>query len=290
MITNIVPLNNQLALKKQVAMPKSQTQHSKATTSNALQKQLTFMGTINHPVVDAGALTLEKYRRNMDNVHLNGASILFSENAKNKNGDFKTKIILLDNPFPFAEGIKKIKETILTSPYDLSGNRHGIKVHSYFYPREYEYLSQVVAKDKKIKDIQIKGIMGQGTYSSAFLTKDNDIFKLSWAPLFPASEHMIDGEIPIKERFVIESPREPLYGVIEPLAENTILKPISRQEYNDIWKKFDARIKQKDPKYEFSEDDFEYDSPFHQSQIGFISETPYFLDHQIVRGRPLIGE
>ena len=223
----------------------------------------------------------------MGQVYIDGATMLYSKKERPGANKF-SKIILLENPHPFSAALKEIRDILCASVSQKCCADDGHRVMSRLDLSEFNAYDKALSEHPSAGNTKIKGIVGQGGCSTAFLTEENNIFKISDCPLFPSPENMTDAEIPIKERFLFGRSVDRLYGAIEPLAENTELRPTSFAEYQDAWKKLDERLKRKNPDYEFSKCEFDYDE-HHQSQLGFSGDTPYLLDHQCIKDRPLVG-
>jgi len=246
----------------------------------SLQAKLNFMGMINKPLVHNSASVLDKYLEKMKHYRFQDATILY------KHEDEKpfSSIMLLDNPLCFPDAILSLKQHITDFKHC---KKQGLDLD--LEPWHFCKYNEALSSYTTLKNVPIKGIIGQGTYSTAFLTIEDDIIKLSPAPIFPSAEKFIeDVEIPILERYLIPKGKNKgvIRGMKEPLVENSLLNNISEKEYLEIRRGFSKKIKGINPIYEFNLD-FPSDYWIGSKQIGFLRDKPYILDHQVIKNRPL---
>lgn len=282
----LLNINNRVA--NPLFLPKTEIgKHSDAkikpqsSSSNALQAQLNFMGVAMRPLVKAVNPVLSKYLREMQQVRFQDATILHS----GEKGLNVSRIILLDTSLSFPDAIASLSQNIKAfKTSGIYGVELGLKIYSF------NELKEAVSACNGLKDMAIKGIIGQGDSATAFLTESNEVIKLSLnRPIFPTPETFIEGvELPILSRYFMPVPEQAdiIYGMMEPLAENSSLRDISRDKYNEIWNGFDAILQENHPSFAFN-NDFSPNDYGDRRQIGFIGDIPYLLDHQVIVGREL---
>jgi len=148
-------------------------------------------------------------------------------------------------------------------------------------------------KTGEIPNKKVKGIVGYGAFSKAFLTSDYKVLKLSTDPLFPSEADFIkDVDVPIYKSYIAHlNNGEKVYGALEAFAESAVVRfDLSKlkniAEYQRNWDILNDILWAK-TNYEFDYD-FGEGIPLFAKQMGFIGDKPYLLDHQSVLGRPLM--
>lgn len=194
----------------------------------------------------------------------------------------RSRIILLDDAKKISEALDILSEKIKT----LSKNK-TIKLE--IFTDQFKTYKHFIDHGllPEIENISIKGIVGQGSSSTAFLTSDNKVIKLSRAPIFPSSKDFIEGmDAPIFRCFKARTLLHSVYGVIEPYLEPAILRgSFNMKESYKIINSNIAKLKEvnksRGTKYRIQD--------FNWQQIGFDENgTYYFLDHQCIQNRPLV--
>lgn len=249
----------------------------KPSSDNAMQAQLNFMGLFGRSQVKSAASVFNKYLEKMDHYKFENTTILY----RKTDGSKRANIILLDEPQKFSEALSLLAKKIS----DFScGTKKDVQLC--LLGHEFEDFAKALNKNRKLKHTYIKGIVGQGGSSTAFLTDKNDVIKLAIFPIFPSEKDFIKGvEIPITKRYAIKSGYTgAFYAMREPLAENHYLRDVTNEEYGKIWADFNQKIKTVNPEYKFADDFDELDCGC-SSQIGFINDMPYILDHQVIKNR-----
>lgn len=235
---------------------------------------------------DSAESILQKYMGKLD--HFDGVSdvkILYNKNMPEE----QFPAFLLKKPMEFKKALdflsSKIKEFRLSNPpFDRLA-----------YHDDFELFKEAI-ENGGIPNISIKGIIGQGKWSTAFLTSDNKVIKLSSHPHFPAKEHFIEGlDVPIYDRYIVPvSNGKTIYGATNPLTKVGFIKfnPLEVKdliEYGKSWDILDARLTKENKtkgKY-YCWDDFCKSKKISTRQMGFIGDKGYLLDSACVWGRPL---
>lgn len=248
----------------------------------SLQAQLNFMGGINKPLVNTSSSLLGEYFKKMNHYKFNDVTMLYKGQKNPWSG-----IILFNKPVPFTEALPRLTKNI----EEIGGSKSKIeKMYLFLHGEDFKFFEDAIEHNDKLKDIPIKGIIGQGLSSTAFLTDQDEVIKLSRVPIFPDLKEIIkDVEIPIKEIYFSKTDKSGMiYGMKEPLVENTLVRDVSDGEYKEIWTDFYQKIKKENSEYEF-ESDFSLDDSTCSKQLGFIADKPYLIDHQCIKFRPLCG-
>ena len=247
---------------------------------NDMQAHLNFMGSINRPLVKNVNPILNEYFQKMNHYKFNDVTMLY----KGKENPW-AGILLLDKSIPFPEALPHLTKNIDEIESSAMGD-----MYLFLQGADFKFFEDAITHNDKLKDISIKGIIGQGLSSTAFLTDQDEVIKLSRVPIFPALKDVVrDVEIPIKDIYYSKTETSGMiYGMKEPLVENTLVRDVSDGEYKEIWTDFYKKIKKENPEYEF-EADFSSDDPTCSKQIGFIADKPYLIDHQCIKNRPLCG-
>lgn len=240
---------------------------------------------------------LEKHRP------VEGISVLVAKH------DLVSKIILFDEAKKFGETITFLKEKILEiKKTDYGNNIPGYNAGS-LWTRGLDTYKEAIEQDKLkgLKDVQIKGIVGQGGYSTAFLTSDNKVIKLSTNPIFPKPEDMIEGvDVPIEERYMAEvSPYNYVYGLKEQFLEVACLrKNFLFDDFCKVEKLFNKKLKAHNKqhgliaaikyfiaKIQGKAKEYKLAFDFGSHQIGIAEDGKiYLLDHQCIENRPLVSQ
>jgi hypothetical protein len=237
------------------------------------------MGAINKPLVISSSSVLDKYLEKLNHYKFQDVTMLYKYED---NKPFFT-IMLLDNPLCFPDAIASLAKHI--------NDFHEVNKADSFLdlmPWDFDEYRDAVLGNQELKTTLIKGIIGQGSSSTAFLTNKNEVIKLSAEPLYPLPGKLIKGvDLPILGTYLMPKGKHKgaIYGVKEPLIENSFLRPISSFEYGRIRSDFFKKIKLADRRYDFT-DDFSL-NPLFAIQIGFLRDKPYILDHQVIKNRPL---
>lgn len=246
--------------------------NSNNLNSDSLQKQMSFMGLTNNPIIksrsnyikSSGIKLLDKHLARMKHMDLVGDMTLLS--AENSN----TSIVLLKTPMKFCDSL------------DILG-------FSGFHSKtSFEDFKKALQKTPDLKSTSILGIVGQGTSSTAFLTESGTVIKLSKYPIFPSPKEFVkDLEVPILKRHIVDLQNgQKIYGVEEMFTEDATIRGITLEEYNKIFDKFSETLKNANPNYSFK--DFYYSNFIYFDQVGFVNDTPYLIDHECIRGRELM--
>lgn len=254
--------------------------NSGQVNSDCLLSQLSFMGLSGRPMVKSLIPVLDKYFEKLSQLKFHDSTILY----KNDGGRPCTKILLLDNPMNFNDGLNTLQSNIFK--YQQIDRPISLKLK--YSPTSYCYYKTFFDSIPEFQHTSVKGIIGEGSFSTAFLTSKDEVIKLSDYPNFPNVKHFIEGvEIPILDRYVAKMNKTLIYGVKEPFAEDASVRDISLEDYNKIWRDFHIKLQNVDPNYDF---DFDFKRGHIQAsrQIGFIDDTPYLLDHGSILNRPLV--
>lgn len=259
---------------------------SKQKNLNTQQPPLNFTGAFNPPIMPyafhLGAEVLEGLYKKLHPCQITGAKILYKEGKGPSNWG---KIIIFDESMPISNGFEFLKKAF------REGNNADSSYVLDLYPNGFMHFNEAVL-NRYIPNLSIKGIIGQGNHSTAFLTVDNNVLKLSTKPNFPSKEQFIPGvEVPIYERFIARLPENnTVYGVLEALAEPANIRwaesnPSDMKKFLEYWANLDERLRQK-TNYKFSSDF----SSRHKTmrQMGIIREKPYLIDHECISGRHLV--
>lgn len=258
---------------------------------NSLQSQLNFKGTINKTLIrtpiDSGSEVLSAYFKKLHPYKLPGITILSKqEGARNAAQVFilNERMKLSDSMRFFDELIKAIKT--YGQEFPLSGCD--------FFRGNFRSFNEAITR-QEIPDVNVKGIIGTGYSSTAFLTSDNKVLKLSVNPNFPSKEHFVsDVDVPIFQRYVAHTTTgKPIFGVLEALTECAKLRfdKTKNQDilnFQEIWDFLNRKLRVKTT-YNFGSD-FERDNPISIKQVGFIGDTPYLIDHECIENRLLVGQ
>lgn len=204
-----------------------------------------------------------------------------------------TQIMLIDHNEGFAKAIDTFgraitdfKDRTTTSPCSLN-----------LKPWDFKLYKDFVENIPALKKLAIRGIVGQGYSSSAFLTAEDETIKLSTVPNFPYPDDFVPGlEVPVIGSYTSNNGR--VYGVKEPFAEIAAIRYDSdddnaKSALNSIWdnlyntlKEFNERRK-KTFSFDF---DFQRGQSSLFTQTGFINNNSHLLDHGSIKGRNLVGQ
>jgi hypothetical protein len=250
--------------------PSAKTCHYLPKTNlscDTFQKQPNFcsLGETSHLINQSGISVLSKYFEKFNKFNLNSSTFLWRETP----GD--AQILILDKPQKFADAIDTFTKNI--NMYNIRNNLN------------YDVLDAKMQQQKDIiKNIpgfantQIIGLMGKGGFNTVYLTKENDILKLSLFPNTPHPEDFVPGlELPINESFAIQNKGHKLFVIREPLTENSELRNITTEQYVTIWKNFHKKLKDFNSKFKF-QFDFRKNEISGKEHVGFIGENPYLID------------
>lgn len=192
------------------------------------------------------------------------------------------RVLLLNAPLKFEEAIKKFDE-IITENRDSIGIKN---IHFLDY-------KNAVKKHSELRKIKIKGIVGQGAFSTAFLTTDGTIIKLSTDRVFPKKKNFVAGvDAPIFGTYVSKiNSSDIIYGVQEPFLKEGSILNIPQSIYNTIYENFETILKEYNRKhnknYRFSFD-FRMEGKSGLRQMGFDENgKPYLMDRQCIENRNL---
>lgn len=262
------------------------------TNSNALQLQLNFEGLANQyavaePIVDTGAVILRKYLGKFVHFYdIPGVSILYNSTLPK----CQKPLVLLNEATEFNRALK-----LLSRKVDKINNLYTIPYTSNL-SREKFILYRSAIGEGKIPDKSIKGIIGQGRFSTAFLEPNYTVSKLSRIPNFPAKKHFIEGvDLPIYDRKIVTIGNTIIHYVHNPLVELASTKfdpsnPKDLEEFGKYWDILNDNLKKYNniygTNYSFGVD-FKRSDPESMRQMGFIGDTPYLIDYQCIDGRPL---
>ena len=272
-----------------IILPKSRVSSSQLpsakpdnTNSDSLQKQLSFMGRVNIPLIEpisklvekSGTSILDKYFKKLNRFDLPEATILHK-----KDGAADLELMILNTPLPFNEAIEALSKNIKKIE-----DNPLFEIHDFYF----DHYQQACQQNHKLQKTIIKGIAGQGMSSTAFLTNKDEIIKLTFEPLCPHRQHFAKKvEIPILDRY-----KETLadgsivYGIKEVFTEVGSIRDMTLKKYNKIWDMLHDELKRVNPKFDFC--DFKRNNLDYRMQLGFVDDTPYVIDHGCISGRPLI--
>lgn len=193
--------------------------------------------------------------------------------------------LLLDNPQPLNVALKKfqnVNDTLFKSNQEKY----------WFFDKELnpfdaDEINDVVSTNG-ISNILIRGRIGYGSSSQAFLTSDYKVLKLSRSPNYPDEKSFIEGlDVPIIKRLKLNNG---IYGVVNPF---TVVGGVHLRQpdgsfdiakFRDSWKYLNSKLE--GTGYKFSSD-FCPTEELDAAQIGFIGNRPYLLDSECVKGRRL---
>jgi hypothetical protein len=247
--------------------------------SNALKTELNFKGIINKPFLKPPNEILRKYFEVLKPSKFQDITILFKESED----EMFSNIMLLQEPLSFSKAIDSLDKHI----NDFHTSKQNFKTLG-LITRDFAKYKKAILKNLELHNTKIKGIIGQGASSSAFLTDKNEVIKLSTEPLYPLPDKIIQNvDLPILKTYLIPNRKatHTIYGIKEPLAENSLIRNISDEEYFKLRSYFYTQIKKANPHYDF-EKDFSLNPDF-AMQIGFYKNKPYILDRQVITNRPL---
>lgn len=249
--------------------------------SIALQSQLNFMGLCNQTSISSGERIFQKYLTTLEHYRaIPGVSILYSKESK-----CVANIMLFDKPLKIAKALDFLKNKI--AELDSLEEYRPSSLPFFFCLREqnFDVFKEAIAKGD-IPNLEIKGIIGQGRHSTAFLTCDNKVLKLAIKPNFPDNKYFMEGiDVPIYDRYIarkVMSGKYNVYGALEGLAEVFPIKDITNNEYFNIYSYFGTKTKAINEDYSLQD--------FCAFQVGVINGKHYIIDHECVVGRPLVGE
>ncbi|MDD3436501.1 MAG: hypothetical protein PHC64_05035 [Candidatus Gastranaerophilales bacterium] len=256
------------------------------SNSNALMSQLSFMAATNAVKSGFGAVLdclPASYRENLVPIKVGECTIL-----GRRGSDDNTvigKIMLLDTPMGFADAIialaKKITDferkfrKIPSTVGDLSQGLNDVDLC--LYHTSFDYYLKAIRKQPELKDIQIRGIIGQGGSSTAFLTANNTVVKLSPFRNFPLEKAFIEEvDIPVLDSYVIDTPPLELYVAHVPFAKEASILGVSDEDFLGIFNQFRQKI-----------NPYSFDIDFgpeacHKKQVGFLAGKPYLLDPECI--------
>lgn len=284
-------VNHQFHTPKQLTYLNNKTtvqRNSNKNNSDALLSQLSFMGLQVPakilPRIDLSFLP-QSYRENLIPFRLQGYTILGKRPASSS--IIQGGILLLDKPLRFADAIPALGKYIDNFGFNLKDIPFSSdvlvapddKMELWIYRTSFDFYKQGIEQVPELKDIPIKGIIGQGGSSTCFLTTDNTVLKLSEFRNFPLSDEFIEGvDIPVLGSKVINTPLE-LFVAHVPFAEEASLIDTPLNDFLKIRQDFYQKIKKINPNYNFH--DFN-DTEGARAQVGFVDGQPYLLDPQCI--------
>jgi len=252
------------------------------TDSDSLQKQLSFMGRANIPLIEpisklvekSGTSILDKYFEKLNRFDLPEATILHK-----KEGAADLELMILNTPLHFNEALEALSKNIKKIE-----DNPLFELHDFYF----DHYQQACQKNHKLQKTLIKGIAGQGLSSTAFLTTEGEIIKLTFEPLCPHRQHFAKKvEIPILDKYKEKlDDGSIVYGIKEQFTEVGSIRNMTLKQYNKIWDTLHDELKRVNPKFDFC--DFKRNNLDYRMQLGFIEDTPYIIDHGCISGRPLI--
>lgn len=281
-LTAIKPLNNQQKYNAK------DLKHNKQN-SNVLQNYLNFKGTINKATIDSsfeiGESILKNYRAKMKHIDFPDFTILHNLVDFGQVCILFKKQMKLDKVFSyFSKNMEKIAKTV-----DGLENIYQGHIKEHFNNETLSVFSSAIKKGD-IPNLNIKGLMGYGSFSSAFLTSDNKILKLSECPIYPKDKNFIKGvDVPMYAKYASHMDKKNVYGLLEAFTEVANIKllndDLAESKFNQAWDKLNQELK--------SKTDYDFTLDFNKSQssmrqMGFIGDTPYLIDTECVMGRPLV--
>lgn len=259
-------------------------------TSDSLQKQMSFMGMANTSII-----------KQMSRVGLNNSTIIKEYSNHNNSAALKLldklsaqmRCVELTKNMTLlrVENSNKVNTTpivLLKTPMKFCDSLNVLGLNGYHSKTSFEEYKEAIQKTPGLKNTFIRGIVGQGSSSTAFLSESGNVIKLSKDPNFPSPKEFIKNlEVPILNRYIVDLQNgQKIYGVEELFAEDATIRGISLEEYNKIFDKFSETLKNANPNYSFK--DFHYNNFIYFDQLGFVNDTPYLIDHECIRGRELI--
>ena len=137
---------------------------------------------------------------------------------------------------------------------------------------DFEVFKKAIKKDKKLRDLKVKGIAGAGFSSVVFNIDDKKVLKLSCSPCYPKKMEPFD--LPIYDKGYIPSDRGFVYYCIQPKAQNS-------SETNITPKQVDQVISQIEKSgYKPDTDDL---NSLMTRQIVIFEGKPYLCDYDCAR-------
>jgi hypothetical protein len=281
----IQKINPNLIISRPISQAEIVSQAPKGFESpDALTKELSFMGLRNTGIVKLQnevihsniSPTLNKYFEKLNHFERPDATILYK-----KNNEIDLELIILKTPDLFNNALETLRKNIKHPPKNIASK---LSLHDEFFDNYIQISKKVPALQKTY----IKGIAGQGMSSTAFLTNNDEILKLSFCPLFPSEKNFAHGvEIPIIDRYKVKlDDGTMVYGMKEKFAEVGSIRNMSIDEYNNVWDQLNYNLKQVNPKYTFC--DFKRNNLNYRMQLGFVEDVPYLLDHECIDRRHLV--
>lgn len=193
--------------------------------------------------------------------------------------------LMLEQPQPLSKALKQFQEvndTLFKSDQDKY----------WFFDKDLNPFDaneiNDVASTNGISNILIRGRIGYGSSSQAFLTSDYKVLKLSRSPNYPEEKSFIkDLDIPILKKLKLNNG---LYCVINPFATvgSVHLRnadgSFDMAKFKNSWKYLNSKLE--GTGYKFSSD-FCPTEEIDAAQIGFIGDKPFLLDSECVKGRKL---
>lgn len=259
---------------------------SKQVNTDALSTQLSFMGLFNRPILTTSGENVLKgfYQRTLPHK-ITGGFILYKQSLAKIDW---SKTLIFDNEMSFIDSLDYLRATIENARYNVLDHSR-VRMHGRLCDFE-TFKEAALVPNSFLSKLKIKGMIGQGAYSTAFLTSDNKLLKLSLKPNFPSTENFVEGvDIPIFERHIIQLPQrnENVFGAIEALAEpgEVRCEGMQENEFGKYWDMLNRNLRQHS-NWHFSSD-FKRTDPYSIRQVGFIGKTPYLIDHECIANRPL---
>ena len=183
---------------------------------DSLQAQLNFMGAINKTLVHSPSSVLDKYLNGMHHYKFEDATILCTQ----EEGEVFSKIVLFDKPIGFIDAILFLDQHIYSFKHS---KKQGLNLD--LEPWHFCKYNKALSSYTALKNAPIKGIIGQGRSSTAFLTAKNDVIKLSVEPLYPLPGKLINGvDLHILDTYLMPKGKSKgiIRGMKEPLVENSL--------------------------------------------------------------------
>lgn len=274
-------------VKKQIEIAES----TRIKTPDILMSQLSFMGISNVPAVTiASSLRniLESYLGKLKTCKLPNSVIL---GRKLDSLRVQGEIILLDSPTDFKNALQILKDTISSLKNDFITNEEGYGIVSHLNPDNFDVCEKAIEEDPKLAAMRIKGLIGKGSFSTAFLTDSDSVVKLSKVRNFPIPKEFIEGfDIPplttMKDSWY--TTKSGIYVAHVPFAQEASLIGMPNSEFRRQFDRLQTIMKEANPEYEFQ--DFSC-RPSSMKQIGIIKDTitgeerVVLLDPECVKNR-----
>lgn len=254
--------------------------------SAALGYQLNFIGLSHRTAVKPANTIIRAYLKNLEHYHNNnlpGINMLYKLIDPYA---VHSPVILFKEITPFDKSLDFLTKTVSKIKELQSHKKTALPFKFKEIESENFELYKKAIDTGIIPNFRIKGMIGQGRDSTAFLTSDNKVIKLSLKPNFPDEDTFVEGiEIPILARYIAENvdgKGTRVYGVLEELTEVLSLRDPSSREFEAYANEINRRLEKINPDYELQDDN--------ALQFGFIGNKLFLIDHQCIRDRKLFGE